>query len=167
MIAPQSPPSQVFISAQTVSRGDVPPQRLPSVAAIQTNHIFLAHGTSYRHSRRQDLLGLNGLSELAERLMHGSDDLRKLIRSHFMLPYVAPDDLRGEDWISPFNIHDNGPVISLVPSHITRKESVKRGFGQFTPTTIPLLATLGLETYRGFCCTVATQGQFSVDKLKF
>jgi hypothetical protein len=109
MIVPQSPPLQVFISAETVLGVDVPPQRLPSVAAIQTNHILLAHGTSYRHSRGQDLLGLNGLSKLAERLMHGSDDLRQLLRSHFMLSYVAPDDLRGENWIKPFNIHGHCP----------------------------------------------------------
>jgi hypothetical protein len=128
MIAPQSPPPQVLIAAQTVARGDVPSQRLPSVAAVQTDHKVLAHGTSYRHSRGQDLLKLDGLSKLTERLMHGSDDLRKFFRTHSMLPYVAPDDLRGEDWINPFNIHDICPVISLVPSYITRKESVKRGF---------------------------------------
>jgi hypothetical protein len=63
MIGSQSPPLEVLISAQTVSHGDVPPQRLPSIAAVQTNHILLAHGTSYRHSRGQDLLGLNGLSK--------------------------------------------------------------------------------------------------------
>ena len=47
MIGPQSPPPQVLISAQTVSRGDVPSQRLPSVAAVETDHKVLAHGTSY------------------------------------------------------------------------------------------------------------------------
>jgi hypothetical protein len=117
MIAPQSPALQVLIAAQSVLAVDVPSQRLPSVAAIQTNHILMAHGTSYRHSRGQDLHGLNGLSKLAESLMHGSDDLRKLLRAHFMLPYVAPDDLRGKNWIDPLNIHDIVPVISPVPSH--------------------------------------------------
>jgi len=158
MIGPQSPPLQVLASAQSMLAVDVPSQRLPSVAAVQTNHILLAHGTPCRHSRSTNFLGLNGLSNLAERLMHGSDDLRKFLRAHFMLPYVAPDDLRGENWISPFNIHDIGPMISFVSSYITRKESVKRGFGQFTARTIPSLATLWLETYGGFCCTVATPG---------
>jgi hypothetical protein len=122
MIAPQSPPPQVLISAEAVLAVDVPSQRLPSVAAIEANHILLAHGTPHRHSRGQDLLRLNGLSKLAESLMHGSNDLRKFLRSHSMLSYVAPDDLRGENWIKPFNIHDIGPMISLVPSYITRNE---------------------------------------------
>ena len=135
MIDPQSPPPQVIISARTVSRGDVPSQRLPPVAAVQTNHILLAHGTPDRHSRGQNLLGLNGLSNLAERPMHGSDDLGQLLRTHPMLPYVAPDDLRGENWINPFNIHDVGPVILFAPSYITRKESIKRGSGRFTTKT--------------------------------
>jgi hypothetical protein len=65
---------------------DVPSQRLPSVAAVQTNHMLLADGPSYRHSRSTNFLGLNGLSKLAERLMYGSDDLRKLVRAHFVLP---------------------------------------------------------------------------------
>jgi hypothetical protein len=146
MIAPQPPPPQVLISAEAVLAVDVPSQRLPSVAAVQTDHKLLAHGTSYRHSRGQDLLGLNALSKLAERLMHGSDDLRKFLRSHSMLPYVAPDDLRGENWISTFNIHDICLVISLVSSYISGRKSVKRGYGQFTARTIPSLATLCLET---------------------
>lgn len=40
MIVPQSPPLQVLISAQTVSHGDVASQRLPPIAAVQTNHIL-------------------------------------------------------------------------------------------------------------------------------
>jgi hypothetical protein len=64
MIAPQSPPPQVLISAQSVLAVDVPSQRLPSVAAVQTNHIILAHGTSYRHSRSMSFLGLNGAMHL-------------------------------------------------------------------------------------------------------
>ena len=129
MIGPQSPTLQVLIPAQPVLTIDVPSQRLPPVAAVQTNHILLAHGTPDRHSRGQDLLGLNGLSKLAESLMHRSDNLRKLLRVQLMLPYIAPDDLRGENWIKPFNIHDIDPVISFVPPYITRKESIKRGFG--------------------------------------
>jgi hypothetical protein len=35
MIAPQSPPPQVLISAEAVLAVDVPSQRLPSVAAVQ------------------------------------------------------------------------------------------------------------------------------------
>ena len=116
MIAPQSPPLQVLISAQSMLAVDVPSQRLPSVAAVQTNHVFLMNGPPYWHSGSPNLLGLNGLSKLAERLMHGSDDLRKLLRAHSMLPYVAADDLRGEDRISLINIHDIGPMISFVSS---------------------------------------------------
>jgi hypothetical protein len=143
MIGPQSPPLQVFISAQSMLAVDVPSQRLPSVAAVQTNHMLLADGSSYRHSRSTNFLGVNGLSKLAERLMYGSDDLRKLVRAHFVLPYVAPDYFRGENWINPFNVHDIGLMISLLPSYITRKESVKRGFGQFTARTTPSLLLWG------------------------
>jgi hypothetical protein len=139
MIVPQSPPFQIFIAAQSVLAGDVPSQRFPSVAAVQTNHILLAHGTSYRHSRGPDLLGLNGLSKLGESLMHRSDDLGQLLRAHFMLPYVPPDDLRGENWINRFNIHDIGPVTSFLSSYITQNESVKRGYRQLLPLPSPIV----------------------------
>ena len=38
MIAPQTPPLPVFIPIQAVAGADVPSQRLPPVAAIETNH---------------------------------------------------------------------------------------------------------------------------------
>jgi hypothetical protein len=48
----------------------------------------------YRHSGNQNFLGLNGLSKLTECLMHGSDEIRKLLWSQRMVPDVALDDHR-------------------------------------------------------------------------
>jgi hypothetical protein len=153
MIAPQSPPPQVLMSAQSMLAGDVPSQRLPPVAAVQTNHILMAHGTPDRHSRGQDLLGLNGLSKLAERLVHGSDDLRKLLRAHFMLSYVAPDDLSGENWISPFNIHDIDPRdFARIVIHNAEGNRLKEASGNLLKDH-SVITTLWLETSGGFCCT--------------
>jgi hypothetical protein len=39
MIAPQPPPQKVFIAVQAMPGRDVPSQRLPPVAAIETSHM--------------------------------------------------------------------------------------------------------------------------------
>jgi len=92
MIAPQSPTLQVFIPIEPVPRADVPSQRLAPIAAIQANDVILMNGSPYRHSGNKNFLGLNGLSKLTERLIYGSDEIRKLLRSHPMLDDVALDD---------------------------------------------------------------------------
>ena len=88
MIAPQSPTLPVFVPIEPVPRADMPSKRLAPIAAIQAHHVVLMNGSPHRHGRGKNFLGLNGLSkltELTERLIHGSDEIRNLIRSHPML----------------------------------------------------------------------------------
>jgi hypothetical protein len=77
-----------------MARADVPSQHLSPIATIQAYHVILMNGSSHRHRGNQNFLGRNGLSKLTERLIHGSDEIRKLLRSHPMLDDVALDDLR-------------------------------------------------------------------------
>jgi hypothetical protein len=112
MIAPQSPSAQVFIPTEPMSRADVPSQRLGAIATIEAGYVILMNGSPYRHCGNQNFLGSNGLSKLPERLMHRSDEIRKLICSDPMVPNVAPDDLRREMWIYLFGIHDHPFALS-------------------------------------------------------
>ena len=89
MIAPQSPPLQVFVLIERVSRADVPLEHFSSVAAIQANHIILVHGSPHRYSRCENFLSLNGLSEAAQRVMNCGDQVRKLLWSQRVVPNVA------------------------------------------------------------------------------
>jgi len=77
-----------------MARADVPSQHLSPVATIQAYHVILMNGSSHRHRGNQNLLGRNGQSKLTERLIHGSDEIRNLIRSYPMLDDVALDDHR-------------------------------------------------------------------------
>ena len=94
MLAPQCPTLQVFIPAQAMQRADVPSQCLAPIAAIQAHHVILMNGSPHRYCGNQNFLGLNGLSNLTERLIHGSDEIRNLIRSHPMLDDIPLDDDR-------------------------------------------------------------------------
>jgi hypothetical protein len=94
MIAPQSPSLQVFVPIEPVSRADVPSQRLAPIATIEAHHVILMNGSPHRHGRGKNFLGLNGLSKVTERLIYGSDEIRKLLRPHPMLDDVALDDHR-------------------------------------------------------------------------
>ena len=75
MIAAESPTLQIFISAQAVSRGDMPAQRFPPVAAIQAHHVILMDRSPYRYGGGQDFLRLNGLSKLTERSVDRNDEI--------------------------------------------------------------------------------------------
>ncbi len=92
MIVPLSPTLQIFIPAQALPRADVPSQGLAPIAAIQAHHVVLMNGSPHRYGGNQNFLGRNGLSKLTERLIHGRDEIRKLLRSHSMLDDVALDD---------------------------------------------------------------------------
>jgi hypothetical protein len=94
MIAPQSPTLQVFIPIEPVPRADVPSKHLRPIATIEAHYVILMHGSPYRHGGNQNFLGRNGLSKLTERLIHGSDEVRKLLQSYLMVDDVALDDLR-------------------------------------------------------------------------
>ena len=65
MIASQSPPPSIFVSGQAVADSEVSSQSLSTIAAIETNHVVMAHRLPDRHSRIQNLF-LNLLSKLAE-----------------------------------------------------------------------------------------------------
>ena len=47
MTAPQPPPLPVFIPVQAVAGADMPSQRLPPVATIETNHVVPVDGPSH------------------------------------------------------------------------------------------------------------------------
>jgi hypothetical protein len=94
MIAPQSPPLQVFVLIERVSRADVPLEHFSSVAAVQANHIIVVHGSPHRYSRCENFLCLNGLSEVAQRVMNCDDQVRKLLWSQGVVSNVAADDHR-------------------------------------------------------------------------
>jgi hypothetical protein len=94
MIAPQSPSAQVFIPIESVLGADVPSERFAPIATIEAHHVVLMNGSPHRHGRGKNFLGSNGLSNLTERLIHGSDEIRNLIRSHPMLDDIALDDHR-------------------------------------------------------------------------
>jgi hypothetical protein len=79
MIAPKSPSLPIFISAQTVPGGDMPSQRLPPVAAIETNHIVPVDGTAHRHGGSENLVWFGRLSKLTDRPVNGGNQIGKLI----------------------------------------------------------------------------------------
>ena len=70
MTAPQSPPLAVFIAAQTVPGADMPSQRLPAIAAIETDHIVPVHGMTHRYSGSENLIWLGRLSKPTDRPMN-------------------------------------------------------------------------------------------------
>jgi hypothetical protein len=106
MITPQPPPLPVFIPVQAVAGADVPSQRLPSVAAIETSHIVPMHGSSHRDSRSPNLLWLRRLSKLTDCPLDRIDENRNLICFHPIMAYVAPDDLRHQVRIVFPGVHD-------------------------------------------------------------
>jgi hypothetical protein len=107
MIAPQSPSLQVFVPIERVLRADMPLEHFSSVAAIQANHIILVHGSPHRYSRCENFLFSNGLSEVTQRVMNCSDQVRKLLWSQGVVPNVAADDHRRGMWVGLFGIHDH------------------------------------------------------------
>jgi hypothetical protein len=105
MIAPQPPPSPIFISVQAVTDANVTAERLAAVAAIQTNHIVMAYRLPYRDGRSQRHLGRIGPSNVSQRSMHGSDEIGKLTCPDSVVPKVTSDNFRGEMWIRALSIH--------------------------------------------------------------
>jgi hypothetical protein len=112
MIAPQSPSLQIGIPSHIVSLGDVPPQRLSSVATIQANHIIVVHGSPHRYSRCESFLCLYGLSEAVKRVMNRGNQVRKLLWSDCVMPNVAADDYSRGMWVGLFGIHDHPFALS-------------------------------------------------------
>jgi hypothetical protein len=79
MVAAQPPSLPVFISAQTVPGADMPSQRLPPVATIETDHIVPVHGTTHGYSGSKNLLWFGRLSNLTDRPVNGGNQIGKLI----------------------------------------------------------------------------------------
>jgi hypothetical protein len=112
MIAPQSPPLQVFVPIECVSRADVPLEHFSSISTIQANHIIVVHGSPHRYSRCENFLCLNGLSEVTQRVMNCGDQVRKLLWSQRVVPNVAADDHSRGMWVGLFGIHDHPFALS-------------------------------------------------------
>src|SRR5258706_11282651 len=121
MIAPQSPSLQVFVPIECVSRPDMPLQHFSSVAAIQTNHIILVHGSPHRYSRCENFLCLNGLSEVTQRVINCGDQVGKLLWSQGVVPNVAADYHRRGVWVGLFGIHDHPLCSIMVNEHVGAK----------------------------------------------
>jgi hypothetical protein len=107
MIVPQSPPLQVFVPIERVSRADMASQCLAAIATIHADDIIVVHGSPNRYSRCENFLCLNGLSEVSQRVMNCGDQTRKLLWSERMVPNVAADDHRRGMWVGLFGIHDH------------------------------------------------------------
>jgi len=106
MVAPQPPSVQVLIPAQSMPRADVPSQRLAPVAAIEADHIIMMNGSPHRYSRDTNFVGLNRRCKLTQRMVHGSDEIRKLICPQLMMSHVTRDDFGGQIWVVLYGIHD-------------------------------------------------------------
>ena len=92
MIAPQTPPLPVFIPVQAVAGADMPSQRLPPVATIETNHVVPVDGPSHRNGGNKNLVWLGRLSKLTNRPIHGGNQIRQLIGPQPVVPHIALDD---------------------------------------------------------------------------
>jgi hypothetical protein len=68
----------------------------PPIAAIEANHIIVAHGLANRDSRGECFFGKGLLSEPAKASVDDRDEIRKLTCSDFMVSQVTPNDFRGE-----------------------------------------------------------------------
>jgi hypothetical protein len=88
-----------------VPYADMPSQRFAPVAAIQANHIVVAHGLPHRHGRGQNFLGLNALSKLTKGSMYRRYEFGNLIGRNRMMPHVAHDNLCRQMRIEHFVVH--------------------------------------------------------------
>src|ERR1700741_1677234 len=125
MIVPQSPSFQVFVLIERVLRADMASQCLAAVAAIQANDIIVVHGSPHRYSRCENLLCLNGLSEVTQRVMNCDDQVRKLLWSQRVVPNVAADDHSRGMWVGLFGIHDHPFAISWLTTCRSERKPVK------------------------------------------
>ena len=71
----QSPAVQIVVPTQSMPCCDMPVQGLTRVAAIQANHIVVAHRLPHRHRGTENFLGLNGLCKLTEGSMYQCDEV--------------------------------------------------------------------------------------------
>ena len=112
MIAPQSPSLQVFVAVERVLRADMASERFSSIATIQANDIIVVHGSPHRYSGCENLLRLNGLSEVTQRVMNCGDQVSKLLWFQGVVPNVAADDHSRGMWVGLFGIHDHPFALS-------------------------------------------------------
>ena len=105
MLLPQPPALQIFIRAQAVSAADMAAQGFPPIAAIQADYMILADGLTHRYRRSQRYLGRIGPSNVNQRSMDGSDEIRKLTCPDSMVPKVTSDNFCREEWIHALGVH--------------------------------------------------------------
>src|SRR5215831_12057336 len=105
MVRLQSPASQIFRPAQTVSAADVAAEGFSPMAAIEANHIVVAYGLANRDSRGQCFFGKGLLTEPAKAHVDDRDQIRKLICTDFVVPQVTPNEFRGECPMTVFRFH--------------------------------------------------------------
>jgi hypothetical protein len=109
MVRLQSPASQIFRPAQTVSAADVAAEGFSPMAAIEANHIIVAYGLANRDSRGECFFGKGLLPEPAKASVDDRDEIRKLTCSDVMVSQVTPNDFRGEWPMTVFGFHGSLP----------------------------------------------------------
>jgi hypothetical protein len=143
MIAPQSPPLEVFVPIERVLRDDVPLEHFSSISTIQANHIIVLHGSPHRYSRCENFLCLNGLSEVTQRVMNCGDQVRKLLWFDRLVPNVAADDHSRGMRVGLFGIHDHPFALSWLTTCRSEKKPIKGlgiAFGTITYLKIGYMA---------------------------
>ena len=80
MVGLQSPASQIFRPAQTVSAVDVATQSLSPIAAIQPNYVVVTNRLAHRDGGGQRFFDNRMLTKTSKALMHARDEVGKLMR---------------------------------------------------------------------------------------
>ena len=93
MVARQIPTPQIFGDLEAMSHAKVPAEGLPAKPALETNDLVALDLSPDRHCWCSSCLRRDRFPELADRLLHSSDQPRQLIRRKGMITDIACDDL--------------------------------------------------------------------------
>src|SRR5215467_3934439 len=105
MIRPQTPASPIFLPAQAVPAADVAAKGFSPIAAIEANHIVVAHGLANRDSGGECFFGNGLLMEPIKAYVDDRDQIRKLIGTDFVVSQVTPNEFRGKCPMTVFRFH--------------------------------------------------------------
>jgi len=92
-----------------VSAADVAAKGFSPIAAIETNHIVMAHGLANRDRGSECFFGKGLVPEPVKASVDDRDEIRKLTCSEFMVPQVTSNDFRGEWAMTVFGFHGSLP----------------------------------------------------------
>jgi len=92
-----------------VSAANVSAEGFSPIAAIEANHIVVAHGLANRDSGGECFFGKGLLTEPAKAHVDDRDQIRKLICTDFVVSQVTPNDFRGEWPMTVFGFHGSLP----------------------------------------------------------